>query len=68
MLEIKATEAADAGEWKCVAISNGDANSVSTCQVKMASKLMFSVTYTILILPAVFQFQNITENQDLWKA
>lgn len=39
MLEIKATEAADQGEWKCVATSKEGVISISTCDIKMTSKL-----------------------------
>lgn len=38
MLEAKPTEAADQGEWKCVASSEDGAISVSTCEVQMISK------------------------------
>lgn len=47
MLEIKPTEAADQGEWKCVAISKDDVVSISTCEVKMSSKkLLLLLEYT----------------------
>jgi hypothetical protein len=39
MLEVKPTEAADQGEWKCVATSQDGAVSISTCDVNMSSKL-----------------------------
>lgn len=39
MLEIKATEAADQGEWKCVATSEEGVIAISTCDIKMTSKL-----------------------------
>ncbi|KAJ8924692.1 hypothetical protein NQ315_000843 [Exocentrus adspersus] len=35
MLEVKPTEAADQGEWKCVATSQEGVVSISTCDVKM---------------------------------
>lgn len=38
MIEVKPTEAADQGEWKCVATSENGAISISTCDVKMTSK------------------------------
>jgi hypothetical protein len=36
MLEVKPTEAADQGEWKCVATSQDGAVSISTCDVNMS--------------------------------
>lgn len=38
MLEVKPTEAADQGEWKCVATSENGVISISTCDVKMTSE------------------------------
>lgn len=38
MLDIKPTEAADQGQWKCVATGETGAISVSTCTVNMISK------------------------------
>lgn len=38
MLEVKPTEAADQGQWKCVATSETGAISLSTCEVDMISK------------------------------
>nr|XP_022901417.1 titin-like [Onthophagus taurus] len=35
MLEVRPTEAADQGQWKCVATSDSGAKSVSTCEVHM---------------------------------
>lgn len=38
MLEVQPTEAADQGQWKCLASSDTGAISISTCDVKMTSK------------------------------
>lgn len=40
MLEVKPTEAADQGQWKCVATSQTGAISISTCDVTMTSKCL----------------------------
>lgn len=37
-IEVKPTEAADQGEWKCVATNEDGSMSISTCEVKMTSK------------------------------
>lgn len=41
MLEAKPTEAADQGEWKCVATSEDGTVAISTCDIKMSSKYFF---------------------------
>lgn len=52
MLEVKPTEAADQGEWKCVATSLDGVVAISTCDVKMTSKQsdMIFVYITLEIL------------------
>lgn len=40
MIEVKPTEAEDQGEWKFVATSDDGAMSVTSCEVKMISKLL----------------------------
>lgn len=43
MIEVKPSEAADQGEWKCVASNPDGGMSVSTCEVKMTSKHMYII-------------------------
>lgn len=49
IIDVKPTEAADQGEWKCVATSEDGSMSISRCDVKMASKYQrhFSRTFWI---------------------
>ena len=48
MLEVKPTEAADQGEWKCVATSQDGSVSISTCNVQMTSKSILAIRFVIL--------------------
>lgn len=39
MLEVKPSESCDEGEWKCVVTNNEGSVGISTCNVKMESKI-----------------------------
>lgn len=45
MLEVKPTEAADQGQWKCASASETGSISISSCEVYMTSKLLWLNTY-----------------------
>lgn len=65
MLEVRPTEADDQGEWKVVATSEEGAISISTCDIKMISALLFK-RFRIRIYLPIFQFRNTSKNQDSW--
>lgn len=66
-IEVKPTEAADQGEWKCVATSEDGGISISTCEVKMTSKInKIKIKYLFNVILTTLQFQNISVNLDLW--
>lgn len=43
MLEVKPSEAADQGEWKCVATSQEGVIAISRCEVHMTSKSSLAI-------------------------
>lgn len=47
MLEVRPTEAADQGQWKCAVTSGTGAISISTCEVNMTSMYYYSALVSL---------------------